>query len=655
MTQTRNIPGLSMRAALAPASLNEEARTVDVVWTTGERVKRSSWWDGDFYEELSLDPAHVRMGRLESGTAPFLANHDSRDISSVLGVITSARLEGGKGIATVRFAKDDPAADAAWNKVRQGILPNVSVGYRINKFEKVEGGDETTPVFRATDWEPHEVSLVPLGADSAAHVRGSPETNPCVFVTRGVAPRQEKQKMEDEKKTPAPDLAARDAEVKQAERERISGIQSAVRAAKLDTKVATELVDAGTSLDEARKVVLTKLAEQADAVRTDQPSGVQITDDRADKFARGAGAWLIEKSGQRNLIAGMKARGHEKFVGVELDGGEFRGATLADLARLFLEMRGIRPNTFDKARLFETAFNYRAGYAATSDFSVLFESLLYKTMLAAYEVEQDVWSRFCGTKEVQDFRPANFYRAGTFGVLPALNENGEYTNKAIPDGVKSTVSVGTYGDIIAISRQAVINDDMSALADTAARRGMDAKSTIEAKVFELLTQNSGLGPTVGGVIFFSTTNANINATAAANTAASWDLDALKMAGQTDAAGHVLNLEPTVLLVPRAKKTEATVLNASTVKLGGTNNEPNSANGMAKDIVATSRLSGTRRYWFADPAKNPAIVVGFLAGQGQAPVLSSNPGWRVDGTEWKVRMDFGVSFFDPKCAVTNAGA
>jgi hypothetical protein len=65
------------------------------------------------------------------------------------------------------------------------------------------------------------------------------------------------------------------------------------------------------------------------------------------------------------------------------------------------------------------------------------------------------------------------------------------------------------------------------------------------------------------------------------------------------------------------------------------------------------LSGTRRYLFADPSIAPVFEVAFLEGQ-TAPVLESRDGWRVDGTEMRVRLDYGVAAVDYRGAVTNAG-
>src|SRR5690606_27065274 len=123
--------------------------------------------------------------------------------------------------------------DAAWNKVRQGILPNVSVGYRVHKFEKVEGGDETTPVFRATDWEPHEVSLVTVGADAGAVIRSAPGAalNTCTLIH--TESRDMSDKTGSTPSTPAPaaapapapvDLEAVREQARAAERERVAEI-----------------------------------------------------------------------------------------------------------------------------------------------------------------------------------------------------------------------------------------------------------------------------------------------------------------------------------------------------------------------------------------------------------------------------------------------
>jgi hypothetical protein len=177
---TRELGPLTLRAEFAPSTINTDTRTVQLTWTTGARVLRG-YFD-PYWEELSLDPKHVRMDRLRSGSAPLLANHSSDSLDDVIGVVESAQLDAGRarGSATVRF-DSGAAGQEAFRKVTDGILRNVSVGYRTYQMQRVEGGDATTPVYRAVDWEPYEISMVPIGADAGAATRAATATNPCDF------------------------------------------------------------------------------------------------------------------------------------------------------------------------------------------------------------------------------------------------------------------------------------------------------------------------------------------------------------------------------------------------------------------------------------------------------------------------------------------
>jgi hypothetical protein len=189
---TRELPPLSLRAAFVPSSVNVEKRTVDVVWSTGERVLRG-YFD-KYYEELSLNARHVRLGRFNNG-APFCDGHPLKGgdyrAAIVRGVIVAgtAHTNGKQGTATVRFAKAaiDPEAEMLFQKVQDGIVQNLSIGYRIYKLEKAEESVDKVPVYRAIDWEPVELSSVSAGDDDGAGFRSADRSpNPCEFIARGV-------------------------------------------------------------------------------------------------------------------------------------------------------------------------------------------------------------------------------------------------------------------------------------------------------------------------------------------------------------------------------------------------------------------------------------------------------------------------------------
>ncbi len=660
--QTQKIPALSMRAEIG--ATDDAKRTVDLVWTTGAKVLRSSWDMGPFYEELSLDPKHVNLKRLNNG-APFLADHNSYNVARTLGVVESARIEGNKGIATIRFAKaeDDPEADLVFRKIKDKIIQNVSVGYRVHKFEKVEGGEGKTPTMRATSWEPYEISAVSMGADDGAGFRSAkPEDrNECIFLSRstesGTMTEEEMKAAAEAKALAERNAEALRVEIQTAERERISGINAAVRAAKLDNAVAEKMISGGVSLVDARAEVLNQLATRSDAEVIEGHSRVEVTDDNKDKFIRGASAAMFERSGATKLIEDAKKRGGKTFLAVDLDPGEFRGMGFEAAARACLERAGVSTRGIhDREKLFRMALSQRAGYAGTSDFAVLLENVMYKSLRAAFDVQSDTWSRWMGTDEVQDFKPSNRFELGSFGTLPLKGENGEYKNLAIPDGAKKTLTTETRGAIIGISREMLINDDLGAMNNIATAFGRTAGRSIEVAAYALLNENSGLGPTMAdsSPFFDNTARGNV-ATGAALSAAALDLDRQKMRQQMDLSENdYLDLNPSILLINGTLESAARVLNADQYDPAQVGQKSNTARGMFADIVSSPRLgaTGTKRYLFT--ASKEAFKCVFLAGQGQGPVMETENGFRTDGVEWKVRTEFKCQAFDPKQALYNAG-
>jgi hypothetical protein len=317
----------------------------------------------------------------------------------------------------------------------------------------------------------------------------------------------------------------------------------------------------------------------------------------------------------------------------------------------------VKTRGMDKMTLVGTAMATRVGgMNGTSDFAILLENVMHKTLLAAYAVTPDSWTRFCTVGTVSDFRAHNRYKLGSFGRLDKLNEQGEFKNKQIPDGEKTSVTASTRGNIIAITRQAMINDDMGAFVSLATKLGRAAKLSIEMDVFDLLLLNGGLGPTQSdGQPLFHANRSNLGASAAISVD-SIDADRVVMANQKDPSGNeILDLRPAILLLPIGLGGAARVLNSSQYDTSVSNKfqVPNKVVGLYRDIVDTPRLTGTRRYSLADPSIAPTFEVSFLDGQ-QEPFLDNEIGWRVDGTELKVRLDYGVAAVDYRGAVSNAG-
>lgn len=453
--------------------------------------------------------------------------------------------------------------------------------------------------------------------------------------------------------TPAGDEAARAAGA-QAERARVTGITEAVRIAKLDAGVSADMVQRGITLDQARAEILTRLASQSDEHPTH--SQIRTNEDAFDKFKRGATNWLLVKGGMAETVARAENPTAPNIAAI--DPGEFRGMTLVDMARHCLERARVKTVGIDKMKLVSMAFMQRDATQSTSDFAVLLENVMHKILQAAYGTVPDTWSAWCGRGSVSDFRAHNRYRMGSFGSLDAVGEDGEFKNKAIQDGEKATITAGTKGNIINVSRQMIINDDMGSFTRLLSMLGRAAGLSVEVDAYALLGQNAGLGPNqADGQPLFHANRANVGA-GAAISAASLDADAAVMSAQKDPNGNeFLDLQPDVLLVPRGLRGQANVINESQFDPDTLANKaqmkPNVARGFFRTIVGTPRLAGVRRYMFANPAIAPVFEVAFLEGQ-ESPVLETQDGWRSDGAEMKVRFDYGVAAVDFRGSVTNAG-
>lgn len=680
------IPGiLQTRAAFEPSTFDEKAGTVEVVFTTGARGLRRTWMDGTFYEELEVSERALDLSRLNNG-APLLDNHDRYSgVRAVLGVIEKAWIQGKEGRALVRFSEREDVKPVK-EDVKNGILRHTSVGYSIQKLEKVEEV-EKVPVYRATRWAPFEISLTPVGFDDKAVVRSQQDQEfheveivstaeenramPDPIAPAAAAPAAHPPAAAAAVTQPPEDATRAAAELAtRAERERATVIRSLVAKHKLGPDFEARLLGdektPGATLEKARAMILDELAARSDAQPPNangQHVRVEAGEDEREKFRRGIEAALLVRAGVAGVVQAAKKTpvGAEVLRDVATDPGEFRWIrSYSDLARACLERSTGKSVRLSGDDLFAAALGRSGAYATTSDFPVALAGVMHKTFLGAYLTAPDGWRSFAAVRPASDFRVQNFYRAGSFGPLQTLNEHGEIAQIAIPDVERSQYQVGTKAGRFAITRQVLVNDDMGVFNDVGARGGRAAGLTIERDVFALLALNGGLGPAMlDGNTLFHALHGNIGAQAALSVAAI-DADAALMSRQTDVTGNeVLDLQPAVLLVERALRGTALNINDAEFDPDLVANKgsrvPNKCRGMFRSVVASPRFAAgaTRRYLFADPAQYPALIVAFLSGE-ESPKLESRWGFEVEGVEFKIVLDFGVAAVDWRPAITNAG-
>jgi hypothetical protein len=625
------------RAAFVPSSLNADARTIELTWSTGSRGRRASWFDGDWYEELDMSPQAVRLDRLNSGAA-LLNNHQSADLSNILGVVERAWIENGEGRARVRFS-ERAEVDPIFRDVAAGIIRNVSVGYQVHQWSEPERANkDEPPTYRALDWEPMELSLVGVPFDAKAQTRSIPADPSMSEQNKAAggdpAPVINVQRTIDPNPQPEPVPAVDNSELQRtaADLRRERDILRMGQSAGLSAEQTDELIRSSKSVQECsiEAVRLLRLRLEGGDVRTGEvpaighPARVEVTRDSGDTLLRG-----IEE--------GLSARVQVGKPMTDL-GREFRSYTLLEMTRQYLESRGVNTRGMSKTELVQRGFH------STSDFPLLFSNLAGKTLDAAYQEEPHTWRPIARQRNLPDFKDANdLIVAGALTPEPLL-EGGEYKAGTLQEA-QHTWKLATYARKVTVTRQAIINDDLSALERVPEMLGRGFRRLESNLIWELITGDAITS--VDGLALFKAAHANSSAQTL--TTAGFNAARKAMRKQTDIAGNTINLTPSYMMVPT--DLEATALQflfptgfAPADRTGA--DGPVTAQTAGVQLIVEPRLDGSATTWYlaASPGAVEGIVYGYLAGE-EGPTVTTTEKRDPDGVELLARFDFGAAVKD----------
>lgn len=658
-SETRELPVQTRAAVVQPASFDEANRTVELVWTTGARVRRYSWARDEYYEEeLSTDPAHVDLSRLESG-APLLNTHGTYDLDDIIGVVRRVWVAGGEGRAVVEFSGREAVAPIAAD-VQAGIIRNVSVGYQVNKFE-ITREDGKLPVYRAVSWMPTEISLVPVGADAGAGTRAEAQKHhPCVFVDRALAQpqgatmppevteetgtRTDPAPVNTNTPTPAPAPEADANAVRAAiaeERTRVAGLRSAGRALSIDETVVDRMIEEGIGIDAGRARMIDLHAERAQAEGIRPRPGGRVETGGQD-----------ETDTRRTLMVEAMLHRYDPGAYRLSDGArQFRGMTLVDMARECVTEAGGSVRGMSRWELATAALNLdrAAGMHTTSDFPTLLANVANKTLRDAYDATQRSFTMFCRRTTLPDFKAVTRAQLGENPALEAVNEHGEFKYGTMGEGAES-YALATYGKIVGITRKVIVNDDLGAFTRVTSAWGVAAASLESDVVWAIITGN----PTMGdGTALFHADHGNLTSSGTAISVASLGVARALMRRQKglDAATFI-NVAPKYLIVPPEKETLAWQYTSSAF-VPGTSGDQNPYAGTL-ETIAEPRLTGNAWYLAAAPAQVDTIEYAYLEGE-EGVQTESRVGFTVDGVEYKARLDFAAKAIDYRGLYKNAGA
>lgn len=643
--KTLETPMLSLRAAVRPGSVDIEQRTAELTWTTGAKGRRWSWDVGNYMEELDVSEGSVRLERLNNG-APLLNSHSAYGLEDVLGVVERAWIENGEGKALVRFSQRDEA-DQVFRDVKDGILRNISVGYAVHRYEVVEEDDDKVPTYRATDWEPMELSIVPIGFDDGAKIRSAKtpaeytgqrfktdfemrEAVQPAELPAAVAITPEETAMTEEEKRAAEDLIRREA--LDAERKRGITIRSMAKKVGIADEVADDLIERGVTVADASAALIDKLAERQQSeqpeTRSAQPTVITGRDESVVAAFRSAAADAI----------GYRAHG-----GALADGSrDLAGMSLQRLAEECLTRAGIKTSGLMPMELVGRAMT-------TSDLPAIFANVMNKSLRAGYENAARTFVGVFRQTSNNDFKQIQRTQLSGAPALVKVNESGEFTHGELTDA-KEVYALATYGKILSMTRQAVINDDLDALTRIPQLFGRAAADLESDIVWTIMNSNPNMAD---GTALFHANHGNLAGAGTVIDVKNIGAAKTAMRKQTGLEGRLINVMPRHLIVPANQEVSAEQYLTGVVY--GAKAVDTIPQGMRNlNLIVEPRLTDTSWFLAADYNQVDTIEYCYLQGS-QGVYLETREGFNVDGVEVKARHDFAAKAIDHRGMYKNPGA
>ena len=637
-------------------AVSEEEREIELSFSSENPVDR---WFGP--EILCHDEGCVDLSRLENvGSVLFHHGRDPVYGSLPIAKIKSLSLDEAtkRGKAVVIFDQDEKS-DLIYQKVKNGSLKGISVGYTVNTYEEVRTGGTSSngrfagPCYVATRWQPLEISFEPVPADGdvGAGRNQDPESEdnemgrtnepatPTTVPT--AAPEGTGEQRGTTPTTPAPATPAAPAapatptrSAAEIERERCSEIYSICQRFQVEPE---EYIKDGTPIDQVRAAILDKL-EKSNKPLT---SHVQMVADEEDRYRDAARDGLLMKLGEK--------------VEKPADGAEdFRRMSLLQLMADCAMRSGVkdahRKSPDELWR--DMAQQERGQFADSNAFISIVNSTMGATIAKAYETAPTTYQHWTSVGSNPDFKKVKRFRLAANGEMQEIPENGEF--KAV-SGMDEGVDTGlkTYGKKFGFSRQTIINDDLGTVARLITAQVRANQRFINKLCYQMLTKN---GKIYDGKELFVAGHGNLM-TAAAPSIEAFNEFIVKMAMQRDINGEdVLNLTPKFILAPKALELPIRQLLESTADPSATHAGVVNPMKGAFQLITDAQLdiANPKGYYaVADPRDVDTIEVTYLNGK-RTPTLESKVSWDTLGIEWRMYHDFGINVLDYRGMAYNQG-
>lgn len=292
--------------------------------------------------------------------------------------------------------------------------------------------------------------------------------------------------------------------------------------------------------------------------------------------------------------------------------------------------------------------NIQAAFTALSLPGIL-SNVANKELLQGYMEEDMVWKQIAQTKSVSDFKTVTSYRMLDDMTYEKLGAGGVIKHGKV--GEESfTRSVDTYAKMSALTRQDIINDDLSAFDDLRNRIGRGGAMKLNDLFWETFLGNLATIFTSTRTNYISgpTTNLGTDGVGLGLGQKAWR----QRVSPSGDGSKRLSGTAKFLLVPPELETVADALygarNIAAVKVSDVNTFANKYTPIVANQLSDSSITGystTAWYLLGDKGMGSPVVVSFLNGQETPTVESADADFNTLGIQFRGYHDFGCDLGD----------
>lgn len=610
----------------SPKSINEEKRSMHVVASTDTPVRR--WMGGEYVNEI------IPVGSWQDvKKVPLLDAHSRWSTADIKGSAQNFKKSDTFECDIIFSSK----AEDEFIKAKEGHLDSVSVGYDIREYYYVDAGETLEiygksytateiPSIVATKTVLRELSLVPIGADADAKIRGkelensirinkstpeseeemnkrlgnlsgkrdgngtTAETTPTPAAAPVAQTRQETAPAANPVPAPAAAPAIDLDQIRAQERARVNEIQTMCRECGMTEEFTRKAVDDGLTVDAVSGLIVKEMRAKTPGKN---PSTVSVVTDSSDNLrtvlgivaARALGAPITDT--QRSEVA------KSQFNNVR---------SVVTIAKAILENAGIRTAYMLNADVYDSITRAQQGMA---DFTYIIAGAGTNHMVSVFESQPRTVEQWTDATDLSDFNSHNEFDITPIGVIPVVADKGPVTDAVLAEYAES-VQLSTRGLVASISRQAFISDSFGAFNNLSTQFGIAYADTLEYAVYNKLTAN---GAMKDGKALFHIDHNNLGT----GLLTSPNLTSAKVAMMKQTyGGKKIGSPARFLIVPADLEDDAKVLvysNAAVVE-NMNSNVMNPHKGM--QVIATPQLSDDND-WYLAGAPGRTVVRAYLNG------------------------------------------